>query len=70
MLFYWYYITAFCAVYKNSQKNLIKSSLISYGIDLFQPFGTCFIAAILRRLSLKYKKKWLFCIQKILLFLD
>jgi hypothetical protein len=70
IIFYWYYISAFCAVYKNSQYNLIKSSFISYGIDLLQPFGTCFIAAIMRKFSLEYKKKILFCIHKTLLFLD
>ena len=65
MIFYWYYISAFCAVYKNSQYNLIKSSFISYGIDLLQPFGTCFIAAIMRKFSLEYKKKYYFVFIKL-----
>ena len=38
LLLFWYYISMFCAIYKNTQIHLIKDTLISFGISLFSPF--------------------------------
>ena len=47
-LLFWYYISCFCAVYKNTQIYLIKNSLISYSILLIYPFIICLIPVIFR----------------------
>ena len=39
MLFFWYFISCFCAVYKNTQIILIKDTLISFGLSMLYPFG-------------------------------
>ena len=38
LIFFWYYLSCFCAVYKNTQGYLIKDVLISFGISLIYPF--------------------------------
>ena len=43
LLFFWYYISAFGAVYKNTQLHLIKDTLISFGISMVYPFLINFI---------------------------
>ena len=39
LLLFWYYLSMFCAIYKNTQIHLIKDTLISLGISLLYPFG-------------------------------
>ena len=34
LIFFWYYISCFCAVYKNTRLHLIKDTLISLGLSL------------------------------------
>ena len=48
MLFFWYFITCFCSVYKNTQIILIKDTLISFGISMLYPFGLNLLPGILR----------------------
>ena len=47
-LLFWYYISCFCAVYKNTRIYLIKNALISYSILLIYPFILCLIPVIFR----------------------
>ena len=54
---YWYYISCFCAVYKNTQIIFIKNIFVSYGLSMIYPFGIFLIPTILRIHSLKSKKK-------------
>ena len=51
--FFWYYIAAFCAVYKNTQKILIENTLSSFSLSLLYPFGINLIPGIFRIQSLK-----------------
>ena len=51
--FFWYFISAFCAVYKNTQMILIENTLSSFGLSLLYPFGINLIPGILRIPSLK-----------------
>ena len=60
------YVITFCTVYVNTQKHLIKSTLISFSLSMIYPFGICLITAFLRKLSLKYKNKFLFNCSKIM----
>ena len=38
LLFFWYYLSMFCAIYRNTQYHLIKDTLISFGLSLTYPF--------------------------------
>ena len=38
LLFFWYYLSIFCAIYRNTQYHLIKDTLISFGLSLIYPF--------------------------------
>ena len=51
-LFYWYFISAFCAVYQNTQKIFLRDSLISFLTALIDPFFTYGFTTILRTISL------------------
>ena len=53
LFLFWYYLTSFCAVYKNTQSHLIKDSFISFGLSMFYPFAINLIAPIFRISSLK-----------------
>ena len=57
LLFFWYYLACFCAVYKNTQIHLIKDTLISFGISLLYPFFIYIIPATFRIISLRNTKK-------------
>ena len=65
MCFFWYFIAAFCAVYKNTQLFLIKDSMVSLLMSLIYPFGLYLFPAALRIISLKDKKKRLSLLYKI-----
>ena len=65
-LLFWYYCSAFCAVYQNSQKLWMLGTIESFIITLILPFGLCFIIAIFRYLSLKFKLKILYYICRFL----
>ena len=54
MSFFWYYISCFCAVYKNTQIILIKDSLISFGISNLYPFMINLLPGIFRIHALRY----------------
>jgi hypothetical protein len=56
-LFYWYYISCFCAVYINTQYILIHDTLFSFLTSIIYPFGFCLLPAILRIIALRAKKK-------------
>lgn len=65
--FFWYFISAFCAVYKNTQRTYIKNCLLSFSISSIYSFVENIFAAILRIQSLKMKNgKIVFFISKIL----
>ena len=65
-LFYWYFISAFCAVYQNTQIIFLRDSSISILTSFLDPFIIYGITTFLRLISLSscYKKK-LGCIYKL-----
>jgi len=63
--FFWYYITCFCGIYRNTQIHLLKDSGISFAMSLLYPFGKSLLPGILRIYGLKYKNEYLY---KISLF--
>ena len=69
MALFWYYISCFCAVYKNTQTILIKDTLSSFFLSLLYPIIINLIPGIFRIYSLSSKKKdkrFLYQISKIL----
>ena len=62
LIIFWYYLSCFCAVYKNTQVYLIKDTLLSFAISLLYPFALNFLPAILRIPAIKSKKKCLFVV--------
>ena len=65
---FWYYVTCFCGIYKNTQIHLIKDSLISFGTNLLSPFGIYLIPGLLRiaALSNPENNKVIYNISKII----
>ena len=54
-LFYWYLVTAFCAVYENTQIVYIKDFLMSFVLGISEPLIIYFFPAFFRLLSLRCK---------------
>ena len=63
-LFFWYFISCFCAVYRNTQVILLKDTGISFGVSMLYPFGLCFLPGIFRIPALRAKDKNLKCLYK------
>jgi hypothetical protein len=57
IIFFWYFISSFCAVYKNTQMILIKDTLISFGLSMLYPFGLNLIPGMFRIPALRAAKK-------------
>ena len=57
LIIYWFYITCFCGIYKNTQIHLIKDTISSFFTSLLYPFGLLLLPGIFRRCALKAKKK-------------
>ena len=69
LLFFWYYVSMFCAIYVNTQLHLIKDTLISYGLSLSYPFLIYLAPGLFRIPSLsnpKNKYRILYNISKII----
>ena len=64
MLFFWYFISCFCAVYNNTQIILIKDSFISFGISMLYPFGLNLLPGLFRFPALRAEKKDKECLYK------
>ena len=57
LLFFWYYISMFCAIYLNTQIHLIKDTLLSYASSFIEPFGIYLIPGLFRIPALSNRKK-------------
>jgi len=56
----WYYVSAFCAVFKNSQGHYLINTLVSFIICMLWPVITSWITVGLRKLSLNKKSPALY----------
>ena len=63
---FWYYLSAFCAVYYNTQIPLIKDNFISFLTSMIYPFLFDLFPGIFRILGIYSKIKCLFIISKII----
>ena len=57
LVLFWFYLSCFCAIYKNTQIYLIQDTLISFGLSLLYPFVINLVPGILRIRALKALKK-------------
>ena len=64
MLFFWYFISCFCAVYTNTQKILFKDTLLSFCLSMIYPFGINLLPGFFRIPSLRAKNKDKKCLYK------
>jgi len=72
LLFFWYYISMFGVIYKNTQYHLLKDTLLSFALSLFYPFITCLLPGLFRISSLsnpKKKRECLYNFSKIFLLI-
>jgi hypothetical protein len=60
MLFFWYYISAFCNCYRNTVTSWIISCLLTWAILMLLPFVICLLVAGLRVIGLKCKSEVLY----------
>lgn len=66
MFLEWYYISAFCSVYKNTQLHLIINICITFILNMLFPFALCFFIGVCRMWGLKGKHRWMYIISKVL----
>ena len=57
LLFFWYYISMFDVIYKNTQIHLLKDTLISFGLSLIIPFIIYLLPGLFRIPALSNNKK-------------
>ena len=70
LIFFWYYLSSFGAVYQNTQIYLIKNILISFSFSLIYPFIINIFPVILRIYSLKESNgECIFKFSKIIQFI-
>ena len=72
MIFFWYFISCFCAVFINTQIILIKDTAFSFSLSMLYPFVLNFFPGIFRIPSLRAKnknKECLYNFSKIIAFI-
>jgi len=65
LFLFWYYLSCFCTVYKNTQIHLIKDTLISFGLSLVYPLLLYLIPGLFRIPSLRARRANRTCLYKI-----
>lgn len=70
LIFFWYFISAFCAVYNNTQKILFQNTFSSFVLSLIYPFGLYIIPGLFRIPALKAKSKDKNCMYTLSRFLS
>ena len=64
LLLFWYYISIFCVIYKNTQMHLLKDTLLSLGLSLLSPFAIYLLPGFFRIPSLSNHKNKRECLYK------
>ena len=62
----WYYVSAFCSIYKNSQNNYLINFFFCFIIYNLWPFFISIITSIMRKKALDYKNECLYKVSQIL----
>ena len=66
LLLFWYYLSCFCIIYKNTQVYLIKNFLISFTLSIIYPFVIQFFHTFIRIHSLKNPGQFFFKISQFI----
>ena len=61
-----YYVTSFCAVYRNNQKYWFFGCLESFGIDSIFSIIICILLAMFRYISIKKRIKCLYTLSNLI----
>ena len=69
LIVFGFYLLSFCAIFENTQSELIKSSFTSWLISLIYPFIICLITSAFRTFALKCNSKCLYFVQNMMQFL-
>ena len=64
MSFFWYFISSFCAVYKNTQIILLKDTLMSFVLSMIYPLGINLFPGFFRITALRAPKRDKECLYK------
>ena len=64
LLLFWYYLSMFCSVYRNTQIHLIKDTLISFLLSFLNPFIIYLLPGIFRIPALSKSKNKRYCLYK------
>ena len=62
----WYYVATFCAVFKNSQKNYLINTLLSFLLCNLWPVLTTFIPTFLRRKAIEKESAKLYTVSQFI----
>ena len=65
-LLFLYYVSAFCAVYRYSQKYWFIGCLQSFGIDSAVAIAICIILALFRYISIKKRIKYFYFLANLI----
>ena len=65
MSFFWYFISSFCAVYKNTQIILFKDTLLSFLLAMLYPLGLNLLPGFFRIPAVRSPKRDKECLYKI-----
>ena len=66
LFMFWYYVTCFCGIYRNTQLHLIKDSLCSFATSLVTPFAIYSLPGFFRIQALKKRSKCMYKFSKFL----
>ena len=67
LILFWFYISCFCAVYRNTQYHLIKDTFISFSLSLFYPFVINLIPICIRIPAIQNKNsEYIYKISKVI----
>ena len=65
MSFFWYFISSFCAVYKNTQIILFKDTFMSFVLAMIYPLGLNLFPGFFRITALRSPKRDKECLYKV-----
>ncbi len=66
ILFFWFYLSSFCAVFQNSQIFILINSFIDFSIAALFPIIYNLLPCLLRKMALKNKNEFIFKTSKVL----
>ena len=64
LVFFWYYISMFCVIYRNTQLHLLKDILMSVGLSFIFPLGIYLLPGFFRIPDLSNRKNKRLCLYK------